>query len=148
MSYTVSPVFSDGNVLSASQLNILANNASFLHSLLAGVNIPFSGQTLTGSGNSRVWTFRHVARYLHYKIFLDGGDSDEIYIRVNGNREFSDATNRSADYTWESLIDLNAITSPPSVGDFFDVYIEMAFGGGGGSDLQIVYLVESDSISL
>lgn len=142
------PVFGSGDILSSANLNIISENLEFFWGLVSGINIPFSGQTLSGSGNSRTWTFRHVARYLHYKIVLNGGTSDELYIRVNGNREYSDATNHGSVYTWQSYIDLNAITSPPTVGTFYDTYIEMAFAGGGGSDLQIIYLVESDAVSL
>lgn len=148
MAYQVPPVFNSGDVLSAANLNIISQNLEFFWSLVSGVNIPFSGQTMTGSGSSRVWTFRHTCRYLHYKFFLDGGDSDEITLVVNGNDEWGDATNRSADYTWTGYVDTNAITSPPAIGSFYDCHVDMSFGGGGGSDLQIVYLIESDSTSL
>lgn len=147
MAYQTPPTFSTGNVLSAANLNILSDNLEFFWSLMSGVNIPFSGQTLTAAGNSRVWTFRRVARYLHYKILLDVGDSDELYIRVNGNREYSDASNHSADHLWEGYIDLQAITSVPAVGTFYDVYVEIAFSGS-PNELQIIYLIESDSTTL
>lgn len=148
MAYQTPPTFSSGAVLSAANMNILSQNLEFFWGLVSGVNVPFAGQTMTGSGNSRTWTFRHVGRYLHYKITLNGGTSDELYIRVNGNREYSDATNRSNPYTWSGYIDTNAITAPPAIGTFYDTYIEIAFAGGGGSDLQIVYLIESDSTTL
>jgi hypothetical protein len=119
----------------------------FFWSLVSGVNIPFSGQTLTASGESRVWTFRHVGRYLHYKVFLDVGDSDEFNMYVNGNREVMDHSNHSADFTWESYVDLTTITAPPSIGDFYDVYFDQVFSGS-PSDMQIVYLIESDSTTL
>jgi hypothetical protein len=102
---------------------------------------------MTGSGDSRIWSFRHTNRYLHYKIFLDVGDSDELRIYVNGNVEYYDASNHSSDFTWESYIDTSTITSPPSVGSFYDVKTNIVFSGS-PSDLQIVYLVESDSTTL
>lgn len=147
MAYQTPPSFSSGAVLSSAQLNILSDNLEFFWSLMSGVNIPFSGQTLTLNGDSRVWTFRRVARYLHYKILLDVGDSDELYINVNGNNEYSDASNHSADYTWEGYIDLQAITSVPAVGSFYDVFVDITFSGS-PNELQVIYLIESDSTTL
>jgi hypothetical protein len=147
MPYQVPPVFSSGNVLTAAQLNIISENLEFFWSLVSGVNIPFSGQTLTASGDSRVWTFRNVARYLHYKVLLDVGTSDEFELYVNGNREVYDASNHNADYTFEGYVDLTAITSPPSVGQFYDVYVTETFSGS-PNELQIIYLIESDSTTL
>lgn len=147
MAYQTPPTFSTGNVLSAANLNILSDNLEFFWSLMSGVNIPFSGQTMTLNGNSRVWTFRRVARYLHYKILLDVGDSDEFSLYINGNREVYDASNHSADYTWESYVDLQAITSVPAVGAFYDVYVNEVFSGS-PNELQVIYLIESDSTTL
>ena len=41
MAYQTNPTFADGSILSASDLNILADNTEFLHGLVTGVNMPF-----------------------------------------------------------------------------------------------------------
>lgn len=148
MAYTANPTFADGNVLSAAQLNILADNISFLYSLISGVNTPFSSQTLSGSGDSRRWIFRHQARYLHYKFSLPTGTSDELDIRLGAAAgiEYTDATNRSSPYEWTGYIDLDATVEDPAMGDFYQVYVEFDFASAG--DFIIEYFLESDATTL
>lgn len=148
MPYTSNPAFADGNVLSAAHLQILADNAAFLYSLISGTNTPFSSQTLTGSGDSRRWIFRHQARYLHFKFTLDGGETDEVDIRLGAGEdiEYTDATNRSGPYTWEDVIDLEGTVENPAMGSFYQVYVELDFNSAG--DFIIEYFLESDSPTL
>lgn len=148
MGWTAMPTFSDGNVLSAAQINILVDNAAFLWSLVSGVNVPFSGQTLTGSGNTRKWVFRHQARYLHYQFRLTTGTSDELDIRIGAGEdiEFTDATNRSAPYTWTGYVDLEATVADPADNEFYSVFCELDFASAG--EFIVDYFKESDSTTL
>lgn len=146
MAYQTNPTFTDNNVLLASELNILADNIAFLYSLVSGVNQPFTGETMTGSGNSRSWSFRRQGRYLHYKMRMVTGTSDELDIRIDGNIEYTDATNRAAPYSWTGYVDLQATTSAPDIGEWYEVYIEFDFTSG--NDFRVDYLIESDGLSL
>lgn len=127
-------------------MNTLANNIAFLYSLVSGVNQPFTGELMTGSGTSRPWSFRRQGRYLHYKCQILVGTSDEIEIRVDGTAEYSDATNRGAPYTWSGYIDLQATTSAPDIGEWYEATVTFDFTSG--NDFRVVYLIESDSTSL
>lgn len=148
MAYTTPATFADGNILTAAQLNILSDDIEFLYSLMSGINIPFSSQTLTGSGNTRKWIFRHQARYLHYKFRLTTGTSDELDIRLGAadTIEYTDATNRTAAYTWTGYIDLTATTENPADGDFYHVFVEFDFAAAG--EFIVDYFLESDSTTL
>lgn len=148
MAYTTPPTFADGNILTAAQLNILSDDIEHLYGLLSGVNVPFSSQTLTGSGDTRKWIFRHQARYLHYKFRLTSGTSDELDIRVGAGEdiEYTDATNRSAPYEWTGYIDMEATVADPALGDFYAVFVEFDFASAG--DFIVDYLLESDATTL
>lgn len=148
MAYTTNPTFADGNILTAAQLNILSDNIEFLYSLISGINVPFSSQTLTGSGNTRKWISRRQARYLHYQFRLTTGTSDELDIRLGAadTIEYTDATNRSAPYTWTGYLDLTATTENPAVGDFYHVFVEFDFAAAG--EFIVDYFLESDSTTL
>jgi hypothetical protein len=145
--YTSNPVFSDGNILSASQLAVLADNIEFLYSLTSGVHIPFTSETLTVGGDSRNWAFRRQARYLHYKIRSTQNDTDKLRIFVNGNVELDDGTNRIGPHTWESYIDLTGITAVPALGAFYVVYAEFT-SLTGPNEWVVDYFLESDSTTL
>ncbi len=101
---------------------------------------------MTGSGTSRPWSFRRQTRYLHYKCEILVGTSDEIEIRVDGTAEYTDATNRSAPYSWTGYVDLQATTSAPDIGDWYEATVTFDFASG--NDFRVVYLIESDSTSL
>lgn len=148
MSYQINPTFAAGNILTASQLNILRDNIEYLYGLAAGANIPFTGEMLTGSGESRRWTFRHRSRYLHYQMRQMNGTSDELDIRMGPSNTivYTDATNRSAPYTWSGYLDLEATAFLPTIGDFYTLYVEYDFTSG--NDFRIDYFIESDSTVL
>lgn len=148
MPYQTNPTFSSGNVLTAAQLNILSENIEFLRALTSGVNIPFTGEKMSGSGESRRWTFKHQGRYLHYKMRMVNGTSDELDIRIGTSEsiEYTDATNRSAPYAWTGYIDLAATVEDPAIGAFYQVFVEFDFDSG--NDFRIDYFIESDSTTL
>lgn len=145
MAYTTIPARADGDVLSASYLNILGDNIEFLYSIVSGINIPFTGEQIT-TGNTRGYTFTRQGRYMHYKFRLTAGDSDEVVLRIDGNTEYNDATNRASPYTWTGYEDLTLTTSNPAVGDEYEVIIQFTPNPTG--TLHLDYLIESDSTTL
>ena len=146
MAYQTPPTFSSGNVLTAAQLNIISENIEFFWSLVSGVNIPFTGEKMTGSGTSRGWTGRRLGRYLHYKMRMVTGTSDQVDVDVDGTTEYTDSTDRAAPYTWSGYIDLNTTTSNPDIGEFYEITVVFAFTSG--NDFRVDYLIESDSVTL
>lgn len=147
MPYTTPPTFADGNVLSATELNTLSEDVEFLYSITHGMNIPFTSETRTSTGDTRHWQFRRRVRYLHYKIRSTQNDTSRVRINVNGNWEFDDPTNRIGAYTWSGYIDLTAITAVPAVGDFYEVYAELT-PLVGPNEWVIDYFIESNSTTL
>lgn len=146
MPYQVNPTFSSGAVLSSAQLNILSENIEYLYSLISGVNVPFSGDTLTASGDSRTYTFKRQGRYIHYSFELASGQTDEVDIRIDGSAEYTDASNRSSPFSWSGYVDLQATTANPAVGDSYEIYVEVDFLSA--SVFKVVYFIESDSTTL
>lgn len=149
MPYSSVVIPADGAVLPSSVLNGLADNAAYLYSIVSGINTPFSADTLTGASNpesSRSWTFRHRARYLHYKLRLTNNETDSVEILVDGVQEYLDATNRTAPYTWSGYLDTTAFTSPPALGAFYSVRINVDWNTPG--DLVVDYFLESDVTAL
>jgi len=146
MAYTTPPTFADTNVLTATQLNTLSGDVEFLYSITHGMNIPFTSETMTGSGDSRHWQFRRRARYLHYKARVTSNTTDRFRISINGNYDVDDGVNRSAPYTYSGYEDLTLITAVPAVGDFYEVYITLAWSVVG--ELVVDYFIESNSTTL
>lgn len=150
MSYTAPPTFSDGNLLSASQLNALADDITFLAGIAGGVNIPFlSEETGAGSGFSNVYKIRHLHRYLHYKIRQTASTSDSLEIRYNGDTVYSDGGDRAAPYEWSDSIDLDdtGIITGLTYGNWYEVKAIISQKTGSGVSV-LDYLLESDSATL
>lgn len=149
MPYSSVSVPADGAVLPASVLQGLADNAAFLYSLVAGINTPFSADTLTGAASpesSRSWTFRHTGRYLHYQLRLTDGTTEQVEILIDEVQEFVDTTDRTDPYVFSGYIDLNGIGSPPTLGSFYSVRVVCDWNVNG--NLVVDYLLESDATSL
>lgn len=147
MPYTTPPTFSNGSVLTATQLNTLSDDVEYLYSITHGMNMPFTSETSTATGDTRHWEFRRQGRYLHYKIRSTQNDTDQIDITVNGNIEYTDSINRIGAYTWSGYIDLTTITSVPSVKAFYEVYVTYT-SLTGPNEWVVDYFIESDSTTL
>lgn len=145
MPFSTPPTFTDGSVLSASQLNLLSNNDIYFQSLLGNNNnTGFMTEDISTDRDSAIWVFKRSRQYLHYNIEMLSGDSDRLIIFVNGDIELNDGVNRTG-YTWTGYFDLDAITSPVSVGAVYEVYINIEFISG---SLRVNYFIESDNTSL
>jgi len=150
VAFTPVPTFADGAILTAADLNIIADNIEFLHSLVAGINVPFSSDTITGGSGtlvtSRNYAVRYVARYLHYKIRITDGETESLDIFINEVSEFNDAVDRTAPYEWTGYIDLEGITTPPTLLDWLSCRVPVDFNVGGNVVLD--YLLQSDETTL
>ena len=152
MSWTANPTFTDGNVLSASDLNTLSDNLAFLYGRLQGVNMPFNSlwavNTSLSSGNNG-WTIRHMHRYLHYSLTLHSGDIDgvdDLSIYYDGNETVveSSPTALGTPQTWSGYIDTNSYGL--TVGNYYLIYVTT--DNNSTSVFSVDYLIESDATSI
>lgn len=150
MSYTPVPTFADGAILTAADLNILADNIEFLHSLVSGVNVPFTSDTITGTTgtlvSSRNYAVRYVARYLHIRARITSGESESVEFLIDEVSEYSDTVDRTALYQWDIVVDLTAIGTPPTLLDWLSVRFVVDFNVGGNVVLD--YILQSDAATL
>lgn len=122
MAYTAIPTLSDGNVLSASHLNLLADNANYLGSLGTLPNVAFT-QWRTSSAGSMYYHIRHTHRYLK-AYYETTGTCDFIKITYNGTLVKNDG---DPDASETYSIDLNSLGL--TVGQWYEIQVETAFVG-------------------
>lgn len=150
MPYSAISVPADGAVLPASVLQGLADNAAFLYSIVSGINTPFSADTVTSATNpasSRSWTFRHTARYVHYRLRVTDGTTESVQILCDEAAEFNDGTDRTAPYQYDGYLDTQSFGSPPALGDWITFRVVVDWNVTPGN-LVVDYLIESDATSL
>lgn len=110
MPFVTNPVFADGNILTASQLNILSANLEYLFGRLPALNPPFNSHLYTSNGlieGSAIWWFRYTHRYMHYKFSVDSGSfSNDLRLEINGNFTVI-ANTPTGPLTFEASVDMN-----------------------------------------
>lgn len=148
--YSTPPTFSNGNVLTAAQLNTLGTDIKFLNERALVPNTGFySGTNLesnSGSNTSRgLWNFIHVSNLLYYNIKLTQGTVDEVSIEVNGNEVFDYGFTQNAPYGWTGTVDMSALgwwaSAPLVVGTTYSINVKFR-GSGSVSQLAIRYIGE------
>lgn len=148
MAYVSVPVKSDGDVLTAAFLNQLADNAQFLAGIASSINIPYVSETTAAGGNFTYrFQIRHTYRYLHYYIAQVASTSDNIDIYYDGGSIFNDGGDRTAPFAWSGHIDLDSTPGGLTIGDFYEVYVDVTQKTGSGKTTAW-YLVESPNTSL
>lgn len=148
MAYTAPSTFVDGNVLTASQLNILSDDVQFLFGLASRVVIPFQSIVSgAGSGIDAIWTVRHTHRYLLYYLSQNAATSDSLEIFYGGSSVYSDGGNRAAPYTWAGYVDLDSTPGGLTVGTWYELSLAIVQLSGSGVT-QCIYLLESPNTTL
>lgn len=122
MAYTTIPTLSDGAVLSAAHLNLLADNANWLGALGGLPNVAFP-QWRTSSAGSVYYHIRHRHRYLRV-YYETTGTCDFIKITYNGTLI---KNNNDPDAAETYVIDLNSLGL--TVGTWYEIRVETAFVG-------------------
>jgi hypothetical protein len=87
MPYTSIPTLSDGQILTASYLNLLSGNMGYLFGLANQANIPFNSYRdtrVTFDRNTMQWDVRHKLQYFHYKITSQGSNWNYCRVYYNG----------------------------------------------------------------
>lgn len=74
MSFVSPPTFADGDVLSASQLNLLAANQNFLSGMASSVNPGFTEFSLGGSGDAVFVSMVHSHDWLYVRTYHSDDD--------------------------------------------------------------------------
>lgn len=144
MPYTTIPTKSDGDILSASYLNILSGNQEFLYSLSNGVNAPFNSWRSTQStldSTDMVWMGLHKLRYFHYKLTSQGGawDYARVYfsgVKLAGNE--AGATTLSGSYDLTSWAGLPNLVGAWVVTTAYEDDVNGNGTGGNGDDGSVV----------
>lgn len=149
MPYSSVGSFTDGDVLSASDLNGIRSNQEYFQSSLGNTSgVSFVAADTLLDGIYGTWIFKRRRRYLHWRIDVLTGDTAELDILIDGNSEFNDGTNRTSGYSYTGYVDLTATTANPSIGDFYEVQIDIEHQSPSGGTTRIWYFLESDSTSL
>ena len=83
------PTFTDTDVLSAAQLNIIRDDLQYLRGLSSTTNVPTVNVTVDPrGGETQKWQIRHRAAFLNVYIawFIDGGwvDHLDVSIKIGG----------------------------------------------------------------
>ena len=133
MPYTSIPTLTDGTILSAAHLNILAENCNYLGGLGGLPNVAFT-QWRTSSAGSKFYHIRHRHRYL--KIYYETTNSACDYIKVymNGTLVLNDG---DPDAAQTYSIDLNSYGF--TVGNWYEIEVQTAFTGTGELKFKLMW---------
>ncbi len=132
MPYTTIPTLSDGSILTAAHLNLLADNSNFLAGLGGIPNLAFS-HVVTSTGQSLYWHMRHRHRYLH--VLVDWtNNADYLRIYYNNTKIHDDGDPSGSD---SLTLDLNSLGL--TVGNWYEIRAEVGFVGGSAMNLKLIY---------
>jgi hypothetical protein len=105
MSFQTPPTFADGDVLSASQLNLLAANQNYLSGLASGVNPGFREVELSSASDWVYYSVIHAHDWLYVRAY--GGSSLRVYTSAD-NFASAIATIDTSGGETEAAIDLSS----------------------------------------
>lgn len=159
MAYQTPPTFTDNEIISAAQLNILSANQEFLYGITSAINGPFNsirtGEDLYEANNA--YRMRKQGRYLLWRLYLySGAISNTLEINIHNSTGalvhnlVVNSGGATGPQNWESgvtvgdlAIDLDALSiGTVDYGEIFRVWIK-SDGGGQASDFSIIYLFNS-----
>lgn len=144
MPFTTPPTFMSGQILNASQLNILSEDIAYLWGIARGPNIPWP-RVGGPSGVVGTWLIRHRCRYLYAQIEwgkgTDPGGDFGLTITYNGVTIQADTL--GAGYNMENYqIDLNP--QGLTVGNFYEIAITAYTNSYFGTYIYLNHLYEAD----
>lgn len=131
MPYTSIPTLSDGTILSASHMNLLADNVNYVGGLGGLPNVAFRQIRVSDAG-STYFHIRHRHRYL--KAYYESTNCDYIKIYYNGTLVKNDGDPNAAE-TYS--IDLNALGL--TVGNWYEIEVQTAFTSAGSLALKLMW---------
>jgi hypothetical protein len=142
MAFQTPPTFVDGAVLSASQLNILAANQTYLSGLDAGVNAGFPQVTL-GDDESQSYHVVHSHDNLYIYAYLANDDTqiDVYYDFGAGNELVYTYVGATGGETIQENVDLSGFGF--TLGAEATVEVACSQSGSTAPSITLYYLAES-----
>lgn len=127
MPYVTPPTFTNGNVLSASQLNILSDDIEYLYGVVRQTNaatqmvelVAQSGLTTTATK----WSIRHRTNTLRYRMDVVQGTVDGVRIKFGSTTVYNNADDHSNPYTYNGTADLSSFGL--TMGQWYIVTVEV-----------------------
>ena len=146
MAWQSVPTFSDGAILTATQMNILSGDLSHLYDLLQAATpamaTHYANQNLSSTNNA--WKIRYRHRYLHYRVVLNSGTCTNVSLYVNGTGYTLDNTSRTATYTYSGYVDVNAQSL--TAGTIYTCYFTTSMTGIAA--LTVEYLIQAATTTI
>ena len=131
MAWTTPPTFTTGNVLTATQLNILSDNLSYLYGVLQSPMHPFHVISISATDAANSFYFRYRKRYLHYKSHVFTGSTVHgCSLWVNGTKVFEDTNDRGSEYVYSGYVDLTSGLSLTE-NNLYEVHWDLGASSGG-----------------
>lgn len=141
------PTFSDGQVLTAAQLNQLVDAINLLSSIATGQNVPFIGWNHhEAEGNHRTYHIRHRSNnlFVQFNVGWDLGandvDLDWITIKFNGTTVYSNGTPAVN----QTSANVNLAPFGLILGSMYRVDVDFLMKNDGGQ-FSFQYMAETDS---
>lgn len=164
MAFTTPPTFSDGALLTASQLNILSDDLEHLYGIVQAPQVPFRKLNLNLQGSvSQYYYVRHRSKYLNLKIEYVVDNSWGTHIEwgldvttaagANANADSDDGNYTSTSTATDTIaVDIDGLTNAPTDGEWYLVTVEanlhnashVVQGTTGSSVFAILFMYESD----
>lgn len=144
MPYIPPPYFNNGDLLSASSLNILADDIAYLRGLISAPNQPLETPVLDQDQPGRdtvTYWIRHKYRYLHLEYHIDHDPGEHITITYNGVTLIDE--NDPAEGVYTESIDLDAVIPALEYGEFYLIVVD--FDEDLNSTCTINYMEERDT---
>ena len=141
MAYVIPPTFTNGNILTATNLNTLSDDIEFLYGLAHGVNLGFDIGVFTVSA-AKTWYIQHKHRYLHYKYHVGSDPADAIHLDYGTELNVAEPSVAEGSYT--GYVDLNPYGF--TVNQWYEV--RWRYSKSANSYCTVYYLLESPDTSL
>lgn len=144
MPFTTPPMFTSGQILNASHLNILSEDIAYLWGIARGPNIPWP-RVGGPSGVVGTWLIRHRCRYLNVRFEWDKGTdpgADFSLSVVYNGVTIQTGTLGAGGGIRNYQIDLNP--QGLTVGNFYEIAITAYTNSYAGTFVYLNHLYEAD----
>jgi hypothetical protein len=140
--FTTPPTFTSGQILNASQLNILSQDIAYLWGIARGPNIPWprvGGASVVGT-----WLIRHRCRYLKAQVAWDKGTDPGAAFTLT--IQYNNVTVQTDTFTGAGVRNYSIDLNPQNltVGNFYQISINAFTNSFMGTYIYLNHLYEAD----
>ena len=135
MAFQEPPTFVDGEILSASQLNVLAANQNYLADAIATTNIGFAELEIDNNTTDIYYEIVHTHENLYVRANLTGGSDLHIYYDATKVVEITDSGQAAEN------VDLTSFSF--AVGTRYRMRLAWAGGGEATDEIVIQWIGET-----